>query len=297
MDRSRVSLARATSSRASIAPSLDELGRLLRALVADRRRPRTAATASGCRSRTNTVVPRWPLVAFELVLARARARRARARSRGARPRVRAARACSPALVCFAVAVALAVVVERLIARRIPRHGSTHRCAPARRGALVLAGVLGLVTRVVARRSRRGPARAAISRSRSRCRSRSASRSLALGAAELAWIWLVPAAALALAPRLARRARASRCSRPRCRSCSCSHPRSSARRPGTASCRRHVPLAAWLVASCSMPPLAPSAWWLAVRDRPARWGHSSSPWGVDSPSRSALRALPPSAPRM
>jgi hypothetical protein len=151
----------------------------------------------------NTVVPRWTLLVVELVLAALAlavlvsfARNRPSRSRGA--------GLVAGLVCFAVAVALAIAAERAFAGAHPApwlHAPL-RAELAETGVLV--GVLGLATRLVARRwpwkGERGYLAIAIALPLA-----IGGACLAVGAAELAWVWLVPAALAALAPRLGRAA--------------------------------------------------------------------------------------------
>ena len=176
--------------------AVDELGRFLRALVADPPPPHDG-DGFWLPLASNIVVSRWLLVAFELVLAAIAAFGLVALARAGRvlPPQRGAGVLL-GIVAFALAAGATYAVERLTARGHPMpwiHGPGFALACE---GLVLAGTLGLVTRVAAwAGSRRYLALAIV-------------WSLAIGvalvaidAAELAWIWLVPAAALAIAPRL------------------------------------------------------------------------------------------------
>jgi hypothetical protein len=184
--------------------SLYELGRLLRSLTALPPPPH-AGDGFWLPFAANTVVPRWTLLAVEialllfvvvgLVLARDGIMVALARERGQTPggpRVVAG------ILCYAVALALACVGERLLARG---HAAPWLHDPLRAligHALVLGGLFGLATRAVARvRPWRGVQRyralAAIT-----C-ALAGTTLLVAGAAEIAWIWLVPAAVIAIMP--------------------------------------------------------------------------------------------------
>ncbi len=163
----------------------------------------------------NQVVPRWCLVALELALAglAALGLGALATAGGATGRARGA-GIVLGVICFALGVVAASAADRagLVAgapvlepgRSVLDPGSVlGRIACTLVGnALVIAGSLGLATRLLARRLRwvgegRYLALAIGLLLVFGC------GLLALGAAELAWIWLVPAAALALAPRVPR----------------------------------------------------------------------------------------------
>ena len=179
---------------------VEEVGRLLLALVAT---PIPAHDGDGfwLPLAANTVIPRWVLIVFELVLLLAviallardlivHLTRDRLRARGAGLLVGVA--------CYLLAIGAAYAVEQLE----PYPGSWLH-APLRTliaELLVVIGVVGLASRLVARFSpwigaQRYLALAAITLAVF------GATLLVLGAAELAWIWLVPALALALAPRL------------------------------------------------------------------------------------------------
>ncbi len=183
--------------------ALADAGRLLRALVAT---PPPAHTGDGfwLPFVRGVVVSRGVLIAVELVLAlgvvvmlvmsRVGLLAWLARSREA--------AKGPALImgalCYAVAVVIAYVIERLTRGE---HLGLWLHAPLRAligHALVITGVFGLATRAVAR--------FAPWRGESRFLAVAALMPLviglawlALGGAELAWVWLVPAAVIAIAP--------------------------------------------------------------------------------------------------
>jgi hypothetical protein len=148
---------------------------------------------------TNTVVPRWWLIGFCIVLASgAIALLVTLR----RPRSRGKLGLLAGIGCFAFAVAATIGLELAVAGD---HPAPWMHAPLRYlvgELLVLGGVFGLATRVLARFApwcgeRRYLALAAIPLLAI------GSGWLVIGAAELAWIWLVPAVLVGLAPRLAR----------------------------------------------------------------------------------------------
>ena len=178
--------------------SVDELGRLLRALVAE---PLPAPGLDGfwMPVLANTVIARWVLIAIELVLA-VLALVALVAQRG--PLVRGGLGLLAGLGCYVVAVVATVALERGLAGA---HVAPWVHAPrsfAIALALVLAGTVGLLTRLVRR------ARPWVGEQRYLVLSCAlllaiGSTFVALGAAELAWIWLVPAAITAIAPRLPR----------------------------------------------------------------------------------------------
>jgi len=180
--------------------AVEEVERLLRALVAERPPPHDG-DGFWLPLAPNVVIPRWLLLAFELVLAAlavvavvglARAGRRLPPERGAGVML--------GLVAFAAASAATYGVERLTARGHPMPWIHDPARALACEGLVLAGALGLVTRVIARvRPWAGSRRyLAIAIAWSLAIGVAL---VAVGAAELAWIWLVPAAALALAPRL------------------------------------------------------------------------------------------------
>ncbi|MGE5185456.1 MAG: M28 family metallopeptidase, partial [Acidobacteriota bacterium] len=125
--------------------SVDEIGRLLRALVAT---PPPAHAGDGFWiPATRAIVPRWLLVAFDLALALA-ALTALVPRRGERSR---GLGVAAGIACYAAATALAAAIERLAAGA---HPAPWLHAPLRgelaETAIVL-GALGLVTRLLARR--------------------------------------------------------------------------------------------------------------------------------------------------
>lgn len=160
----------------------------------------------------NTAVPRWALVAAELVLALA-ALVALVLSRDGLVAMIARRVQQPSpvaalrgagllagIACYVVAIVLACVVERELAGVHPAPWLHDPLRALVAYALVLAGAFGLATRVVARvRSWRGAHRY-LAVGAATCLVLGITL-LALGAAELAWIWLIPAATLSLAPRV------------------------------------------------------------------------------------------------
>jgi hypothetical protein len=171
-----------------------ELGRLVVALVAEPPPPH-AGDGFWLPLAANTVVPRWTLVAFDLVLALIALAGLVAL---VGPRDRPGAGLVAALGCYAAAIAVATLVERLAA-----YPGAWLLAPLRWQlslALVLAGTLVLATRAVARyRPWIGGARyAAVAIAVPLA---AGLAWLAAGAAEIAWVWLVPAAALALAVRV------------------------------------------------------------------------------------------------
>lgn len=177
---------------------VDELGRLLVALAET---PPPAHDGDGfwVPQLANTVVPRWTLIAFDLLLALValvllvRMRRERARG-GA--------GLLAGLACVVTAFTAAIVVERIA---LAAHPLAWLHAPAYfviAEALIIAGTLGLTTRLVAR------FRPWIGARRYLAVSIIALLAFgvfwfAVGAPELAWIWLVPAACASVAPSLGR----------------------------------------------------------------------------------------------
>jgi hypothetical protein len=173
-----------------------ELGRLVVALVAVPPPPH-AGDGFWLPLATNTVVPRWTLVAFDLVLALLALAGLVAL---VGPRDRPGAGLLAALGCYAAAIAVATLVERLAA-----YPAAWLLAPLRWQlslVLVLAGTLVLAARAVARyRPWTGGARyAAVAIAVPLA---AGLAWLAAGAAELAWVWLIPAAALAIAVRIRR----------------------------------------------------------------------------------------------
>jgi hypothetical protein len=175
---------------------IDELGRLVVALVAEQPPPHDGG-GFWLPLAANTVVPRWTLVAFDVVLVLL-ALAGLAAIVG--PRDRPGAGLVAALGCYAAAIAVATLVERLAA-----YPGAWLLAPLRWQlslALVLAGTLVLATRAVGRYRRWiGDARyAAVAIAVPLV---AGLAWLVAGAAEIAWLWLVPAATLALAVRVRR----------------------------------------------------------------------------------------------
>ena len=178
--------------------SVDELGRLLRALVAE---PLPAPGTDGfwVPVLANTVIARWMLIAIELVLA-VLALALLFVQRG--PLTRGGAGLLAGLGCYVVAIVATVALERGVAGA---HVARWLHAPrlfALALALVLAGTFGLLTRLVRRM------RPWVGEQRYLALSCAllltiGSTFVAVGAAELAWIWLVPAAITAIAPMLGR----------------------------------------------------------------------------------------------
>ena len=243
------------------AGSLDELNRVLRALVASPL-PRAAGDGFWLPLATDTVIPRWWLVAFEILLAVIALLGLGAlwvAGDGARPRGAGLLA---GLACFALAGAVAIVVERPIAIDPERISLAPFAQSVFGAALVIAGVLGLATRVVARRfawigARRYLAAAIVSVAVVGI------ALLALGAAELAWIWLVPAAALAIAPRLPRPLAALTAATSVLPVLLVLNPQQVLEARWNMVLPPGVPLAA-LVGVLGAPTLATAAWWLRSR---------------------------------
>jgi len=176
--------------------SVDELARLLHALTAEPIPPHDG-DAVWLPLASNTVIPRWLLVIGCGLLAVASCAllvRTRRRRGGGKLKLLVA------LAVFVGAVALVTLLERAIAGD---HPAPWVHAPLRwliGELLLIAGVIGLATRGLARLApwggeRRYLAVAAIAPLVLGC------AWLASGAAELAWVWLVPAFFAALAPRL------------------------------------------------------------------------------------------------
>ena len=175
-------------------PAVDDVGRLLRALVAS---PVPPPRGDGFWLPVirNTVIPRWPVV-VGCGLGVLGALALLAAMRG--PRVDHGRLGLLAGVgCFAIAIVATVGVEQVSARWI--HAPL-RAAIA--GSLVLLGTLGLAVTLAGRHAPwRGQRRylvvaVAIPLA-------TGALLLAIGAAELAWIWILPALFAALGPHLGR----------------------------------------------------------------------------------------------
>jgi len=189
--------------RASVA----EVGRLLRALVAT---PPPPHDGDGYWiPATRVVVPRWTLVAGELLLAAGALallfwlpRRTPTRLRTPLPWRLRNSGLLVGLACFGVAAAVTIGVERAFAGD---HPAPWLHAPLRAElaeTAVFAGTFGLLTRVAARLApwigdRRYLALASL------LLLAFGGAWFVLGAPELAWVWLVPAVTVAAAPRLPR----------------------------------------------------------------------------------------------
>ena len=178
--------------------AVDELARVLRALTTDAI-PAHDGDAFWLPVLSNTVVPRWWLI-FACVLCAVGAcvllvTTQRRRGDGKLKLL-------VAIACYAVAAALVIVLERVLAGD---HPALWLHAPLRwlSGELmILGGLIGLASRLAARAApwggeRRYLAIATITPLVLGC------AWLAVGAAELAWIWLVPALLAAVSPRLGR----------------------------------------------------------------------------------------------
>ena len=190
----------ARDTAARVAPSsLDEIGRLLRALSAEPP-PEHDGDGFWLPIATNVVVPRWPLVALDAVLAALALGLLFSTLRITR--ARGGLGLFAGLGCYAVAIAVTVAIERVAAEGHPAPWLHAPGAALLAELAIFAGAFGLATRVARRFApwigdRRYLAVAIV-------------LPLALGlgcllagAAELAWLWLLPAACAAAAPRLGR----------------------------------------------------------------------------------------------
>jgi len=180
--------------------SVAELGRLLVALAAS---PPPAAEDRDAGFwlpvAHNTVVPRWLLVAGELALV-AFAVLGLVRLRGAR--ARGGLGLGVGALCLALALAAVYALEHVTRGAHPAPWLHAPGYHAIAFALVLAGVMGLVTRMAARIAPWVGARRYLAIAIA-LPLLVGGAFLAVGAAELAWIWLVPAAVAAAGPRLGR----------------------------------------------------------------------------------------------
>ncbi len=178
--------------------SLDEIGRLLRALTGVAL-PAHAGDGFWLPVAVNVVVPRWLVIGVELALA--------VLALGLLVTLRTARARGGlgifvGLTCTAIALAITFAVERVAAAGHPAPWLHTPARFALAELAVFAGTLGLAT-AAARRvapwigERRYLAIAIV------LPLVIGGAVLAVDGAELAWIWLVPAAAAAVAPRLGR----------------------------------------------------------------------------------------------
>lgn len=249
--------------------SLADTGRMLRALVAS---PAPAHAGDGfwLPLAANEVVPRWTLIALELalvlvviaslVLSRDGLVAAIARRRTGTPAPRGLGLLAGAA-CYAIAVLVACAVERVIAGAHPAPWLHDPLRALVASALVLAGSLGLATRVLARiRPWIGEARY-LALASITC-TVTGGALLALGAAELAWVWLVPGAAIALAPKLGViRVLAIACAT--LPIIAALHPFRLREAAWNGFLPVSLPLSAWL-AVLGVPAIATLAWWLRRR---------------------------------
>lgn len=177
--------------------SVDELGRVLYALT---REPIPAHDGDGfwLPLASNTIVPRWALLALCLACYGAIAllvtTRRRREGRGLGLLV--------AIPCYAAGAAAIILLEHLLG---DGHPAPWLHAPLRwliGEFLLLAGIVGLLSRFVARFAPWGGERRYLAVSVSSLLAIGTAW-LVAGAAELAWIWLVPALVAALSPQLGR----------------------------------------------------------------------------------------------
>lgn len=174
--------------------AVDELGRLLRA-VAEAPPPAHAGDGFWVPQLANLVVPRWTLIVFEIALVLvAIALLVRMR----RERVRGGAGLVVGIACTVVAFVAVYVLERVALSANPLAWLHTPAYFALAEALVLAGLLGLLTRLVARVRPWTGARRYLVVAIAVLLAFGVFW-LAIGAAELAWIWLVPAAAASAAP--------------------------------------------------------------------------------------------------
>jgi hypothetical protein len=178
--------------------SLDEIGRLLRALA------RTAPPAYDGDGfwlpvAINTVVPRWWLNVLDAGLA-ALALALLVSSR--RSRAPGGLGIVVGIACYAAATAAAIAVEWITAGAHPAPWLHAPGLAVLAELAVLAGALGIATRVAGRFATWAGDRRYLAIAITVPLTIGVAALLA-GGAELAWIWLVPAAAAALAPRLGR----------------------------------------------------------------------------------------------
>jgi hypothetical protein len=178
--------------------SLDEIGRLLRALVAV---PPPAHDGDGLwlPLAIDTVVPRWPLIALDAALAALALGLLTAMRM---PRARGGFGLAAGAVCFALAAGATAAFERLAAGAHPMPWLHAPATWILAELAVFVGGFGLATRGANR------IRPWIGARRYLAIAIAAPLAvglgwLLLGAAELAWIWLVSAAACAVAPRIGR----------------------------------------------------------------------------------------------
>lgn len=245
--------------------SLDEMSRLARELVAVRPPPPNG-DGFWLPLATNTIVPRWCLLAGDVALAvlgllgiaaLAASGRAAGRERGA--------GIWLALLCFAVAGAVAALANHPIDLDPTRIALATIARELAATSLIMIGVLGLATRLIARwlpwiGAGRYLGLATVPM---------LVLGLALfavGAAELAWIWLAPAALLAVAPRLPRLLALVAVVFALLPAALVLRPNQVLEAAWNGFLPPGVPLAIWLAALAG-PALAALAWWW--RSRPSR----------------------------
>lgn len=177
--------------------SVDELGRVLYALA---RAPPPDPGGDGfwLPVLRNRIIPRWIVLALELVLALV-ALASLIASRTARARGGLGLLAGAA--CFVLAAVATYATEQLARGDHPAPWLHTPLASAIAELMIFTGALGLVTLVLRRmRPWIGELRYLVVAASIPLVVGTAL--LAIGAAELAWIWLVPAAVIALAPRIA-----------------------------------------------------------------------------------------------
>lgn len=251
--------------------SVDELARVLRGLIAE---PVPTHDGDGLWLPVvaNTVVPRIALVGTCVVLAILAcvllATTPKRRTGGTRGLL-------AALACFVVAAATMLVLEWLAAGD---HPAPWMHAPLRwliAELLVLAGALGLASRLVTRFAPWGGERRYLAVAVIAMIAIGVGW-LVAGAAELAWIWLIPAALAALAPRLGRAGWIAivPLALPIALVLAPDQVRESAWHRFLPT---SLPFAAW-IALLSFPSLAGLAWYLRARDRSGPLGTFILPVG-------------------
>ncbi|HLL22907.1 MAG TPA: M28 family metallopeptidase [Kofleriaceae bacterium] len=268
--------------------SVDELGRFVVALVA-KRPPPYAGDGFWVPQLANVVVPRWSLVAAEVVLLLVTAL---ALVRMRRDRARGGAGLLAGIACTVVAFASVLFLER-VALAYPlawlHTPGLHVIAEA----LVLVGVLGLATRLVARRTPWIGARRYLVVAIALLVAFGVAL-LAIGAAELAWIWLVPAACASFAPFVGR-ARAVVLVPTLLPALLVLDPAQLREIAWNGFAPAAVPLVAWL-ALVGMPPLAAAAYALRARHPAGPLGAFVLPvgWALSIALGSTLivRASPP-----
>jgi len=251
--------------------SLDEIGRLLRALVAVAP-PAHDGDGVWLPVAINTAAPRWPLIALDAALAALALGLLTAMRT---PRARGGLGLAAGAGCFAIAAGATVAVERLAGGA---HPAPWLHAPAvwlAAELAVFAGSFCLATRIAGRFLPWVGAR--------RYLALAIAVPLAvglgwllLGAAELAWIWLVPAAACAIAPRLGRAglAAVALSALPGALTLTPDLLREAA---WNGFLPDGLPLAAWLAAFLAAP-LAAASWWMRKGPTPGPLGTLVLPVG-------------------